>query len=213
MVLTKYRLAKLRELLREEAGVLDATSARLKDLCLSIPAPDLEELRALEAGEDPLSIEAVWISLLSEHSFLADESAQALRFVADLNRAHLKEDWWSGFRPDAKLIAHLRSGLRGRTGGLPSGARKSRSLRPPTRSELHIRGRRRNGHRSSAEGVSVGWVMATHPTVVEDCESTTSSPQAVRVIQARAFLHLQELQSPKSSERIGHSLTKEPALA
>ena len=115
MVLTKYRLAKLRGLLREEAGVLDAASARLKDLCLSIPAPDLEELRALEAGEVPLSTEAVWISLLSEHSWLADESAEALRAMADLNRAYLKEDWFSGLRPDAKLIAHLRSGLRGRT--------------------------------------------------------------------------------------------------
>ena len=115
MILTRYRLAKLRGLLREEAGVLDAASARLKDLCLSIPAPDLEELRALEKGEVPLSIEAVWISLLFEHSLLADESAKALRFRADLNRADLKEDWWSGFRPDAKLIAHLRSGLRGRT--------------------------------------------------------------------------------------------------
>lgn len=50
MALTKYRLAQLRERLREEAGVLDAASVRLKDLCLSIPAPDLEELRAPEAG-------------------------------------------------------------------------------------------------------------------------------------------------------------------
>jgi hypothetical protein len=115
MVLTKYRLAKLRERLREEAGVLDAASVRLKDLCLSIPAPDLGELRELEAGEVPLSIEAVWISLLYEHSWLADESAEALRVEADVNRACLKDEWWSGWRPDAKLIAHLRSGLRGRT--------------------------------------------------------------------------------------------------
>lgn len=125
MVLTRYRLAKLRERLREEAEILDAASVRLKDLCLSVPALDVEELRALEEGEAPLSIEAVLISLLYEHSWLADESAETLRIGADVNRVSLKDEWWSGWRPDAKLIAHLRSGLRGRT--LPQNFRPERA--------------------------------------------------------------------------------------
>jgi hypothetical protein len=133
----QYGLAKLRERLREEAGVLDGASKRLKDLCLSIPAPDLEALRALEAGDIPLSIEALWISLLYEHSWLADESAEALRVGADVNRACLRDEWWSGWRPDAKLIAHLRSGLRGRT--LPVNFRPEHAERDP---HLLLRGQR-----------------------------------------------------------------------
>ena len=115
MNLTRYQLSKLRERLRKESENLEAASRRLKDLCMSIPAPDLEELRALEAGEIPLSIEATLISSLYEHYMVVDESAVSLSFAARVNRPFLSGGWWSGRRPDAKVIAHLRSGLRGRT--------------------------------------------------------------------------------------------------
>lgn len=115
MHLTRYKLSKIRERLRKEAEILEAVSRRLKDLCGTVPAPDLEELRALEAGDVPLSIEAMLISILSEQYLVVDESAEALSFGSTVNRPYLVDGWRSGRRPDAKVIAHLRSGLRGRT--------------------------------------------------------------------------------------------------
>ena len=115
MNLTKYKHSKIRERMREEAEILEAVSRRLKDLFESIPAPDLEELHALGTGEAPLSIEAALISVLYEHFIAIDESAVALRDGVSLNRESLKDGWWTGRQPDAKVIAHLRGGLRGRT--------------------------------------------------------------------------------------------------
>lgn len=115
MSLTKYKLSVVRERLRKDAEILEAVSKRLKDLCESIPAPGLEELHAIEAGDAPLSIEAALIGSLYEHHIIADESAVALRDAGGLTRQDLSDGWWTGRRPDANVIAHLRSGLRGRT--------------------------------------------------------------------------------------------------
>lgn len=115
MNLSRYKLSKIRERLHKEAEILEAVSRRLEDLCGMVPAPDLEELRALEAGDVPLSIEAMLISILSEQYLVVDESAVALRSGASVNRPGLSDGWWTGRQPDAKVIAHLRSGLRGRT--------------------------------------------------------------------------------------------------
>ena len=115
MNLSRYKLSKIRERLNKEAEILKAVSRRLKDLYGMVPAPNLEELHALEAGDAPFSIEAMLISILSEQYLVVDESAEALDFGACVNRPYLRDGWWSGRRPDAKVIAHLRSGLRGRT--------------------------------------------------------------------------------------------------
>jgi hypothetical protein len=121
LCLTDYRIRKARERMREEARILEAVSMRLEALHTAIPAPDFEELCSMEAGEEPLSLEAIWISMLSEQAFLTSESASELIFAASTSRESARRDWFPGLRPDAKVIAHLRGGLRGQT--LPEGFR------------------------------------------------------------------------------------------
>lgn len=104
-----------REKMRDEAGALEAVSARLKEICLAIPAPGLEELHAMETGEIPLSLEALWISMLAEHSFLTDGSVDELVSAACRAETSTRPDWFCGRLPAAKMIAHLRGALRGRT--------------------------------------------------------------------------------------------------
>lgn len=115
MSLTDYRIRRTRERIHEEASLLEAVSARLGELHLAIPAPNLEELHAMEKGEAPLSLEAIWISMLSEQAFLTAESASELISAARTSRPTARRDWRRRMRPDAKIIAHLRGGLRGRT--------------------------------------------------------------------------------------------------
>lgn len=117
--LTSYRVQKLRKRMREEAALLDAAAARQRELAASIPAPGLDELRVLEAGEVPMPLEAHWLSVLSEQALGLSGAAAALEAEAGRSRSFLNLFWYPGRHPPAKRIAHLRHGLRGRT--LPEG--------------------------------------------------------------------------------------------
>lgn len=68
--LTPHRLQKLRQRMREETVLWNAAATRQRDLAASLPAPSLDELRALEKGEVPMPLEAHWISVLSEPALL-----------------------------------------------------------------------------------------------------------------------------------------------
>lgn len=113
--LSTYRSRKLRERMRQESEIIGRDALRLQELAASIPAPDLDELRALEKGEVPLSLEAVWISVLFESSFWLTEASETLEGESERSRGLLTRSWYPGMRPAAKSIAHLRGGLRGRT--------------------------------------------------------------------------------------------------
>lgn len=113
--LTSYRVQKLRKRMREEATLLEAAAARQRDLAASIPAPDLDELRALETGVAPMALEAHWLSVLSEQALWLGGAAAVLEAEAGRTRSFLNLFWYPGRHPPAKRIAHLRHGLRGRT--------------------------------------------------------------------------------------------------
>lgn len=88
------------------------------------PAPSLDELRALEAGEIPMPLEAHWISILSEQAHWLSDAAEELIYEGEeQTRSRLNLFWYPGRLPGAKRIAHLRGALRGRT--LPE------NFRPP----------------------------------------------------------------------------------
>lgn len=115
MSLTDYMIRKLRGRMREEAMILEAVSDRLGELHRAIPAPDLEELHAMETGAIPVSLAAFWISVLSEHENITSESSSNLFYGASASRASMTPRHDRRRRPYAKVIAHLRSGLLGRT--------------------------------------------------------------------------------------------------
>ena len=117
--LSTYQSRKLRQRMLQESEIIGRDALRLRDLAESIPTPTVEELRALEKGEVPLSLEAVWISVLAEHAFWLTEASERLEGEAGRNRGDMNRSWYRGLRPPAKLIAHLRGSLRGRT--LPEG--------------------------------------------------------------------------------------------
>lgn len=114
--LTPYRIRKLRKQFLAEAVLLDAVSERHLEIVASLPAPSVDELRALEAGEVPMPLEAHWISVLSEQALLLSDAAGALIYEGEeQTRSRLNLFWYPGRHPSAKRIAHLRRALRGRT--------------------------------------------------------------------------------------------------
>jgi hypothetical protein len=114
--LTPYRLRKLRKQFLAEAALLDAVSERHLELVASLPAPSLDELRELEAGEVPMPLEAYWISVLSEQALLLSDAAGVLIYEGEeQTRSRLNLFWYRGRLPSAKRIAHLRGALQGRT--------------------------------------------------------------------------------------------------
>lgn len=113
--LTPYRLQKLRQRMREEAVLWNAAATRHRDLAASLPAPSLDELRALEKGEVPMPLEAHWSSVLSEQALWLSGAAAALEAEAGRTRGFLNLFWYPGRHPSARRIAHLRGSLRGRT--------------------------------------------------------------------------------------------------
>jgi len=120
------KLGEIRRAIEKETELLSEIAERLRNFAARVEAPTAEELRAIEAGEAPMTAEAHLISVLTEQALSVGEAAVALRDTRHATTDLFRKAWAPGSRPFARAIAHLRAGLRGRT--LPADFRPEEPL-------------------------------------------------------------------------------------
>jgi hypothetical protein len=76
--MTPPRLRTLKKKIRREAALLAESAGRLAALGASIPRPDAEELRAMEEGLTPHSVEAYLIDVLAEMAAAVSDAGTEL---------------------------------------------------------------------------------------------------------------------------------------